>query len=763
VLLGEAGGRRRAAVVAAALVVFVCALAVPAVAGAEELKVDSTADETDANLLDPACLTAAGKCSLRAAIEEANESGEGEIVFDEAIFDGGIAGTIVLGSGLPPIAASFVRIEGECEREGVFGPCVGLEGPPTGPALTVNHAFGVEIAGLAFGGAETGISVIEEAEQARVTGSWFGLKLDGSSAPGVNGVSVGPGSAAAHIGGEAASAGNVFASLSGTALTLAGASKVKILGNYFGVKPDGVTPAANGEDVEIVSEPGFEAVGNSIGTEVSAEAAATPKCDRGCNLISGSTSNGVDLQGDGGSEGPARNTAIAGNYFGLDANGSAAVPNAAASIRVGEAAQTVIGGRKVGEANRINGGATGILSGPGAPDLIVRGNAVGVDATGTGTLAPPVEAFSIDSEGVASAATEALIADNAIAMQGGIAISLHDQGASVLGNSISGAEVGIRTDGSSEPLASLIEGNEIRDSGANGLLIENNNNEVLGNEIVDSGGAGVKISGAVPFGNLGNLIGGDAVADENLISGSGGAAIEIAEPATASNEVARNHGAGNDGLFVDLVQVLPEGVLKYRTEAPPTSLAATPTALSGKAEPGSQVRVFRKAGPAAGELESFLGEAVADAKGAWTVVYGAPVPGGTIVAATQTGEIRGTSELATAMVPAEPGGGLGGGSGGGGTGGGSAPKAAADTLAPATTVLKGPRGKSSKTTARFEFDADESGASFQCKLDQKPFKPCESPRTYKHLKPGKHVFKVRAVDPAGNVGAPAKRKFTVLG
>ncbi|HWJ43416.1 MAG TPA: hypothetical protein VNR67_08285 [Solirubrobacterales bacterium] len=30
------------------------------------------------------------------------------------------------------------------------------------------------------------------------------------------------------------------------------------------------------------------------------------------------------------------------------------------------------------------------------------------------------------------------------------------------------------------------------------------------------------------------------------------------------------------------------------------------------------------------------------------------------------------------------------------------------------------------------------------------------------LKPGKHVFKVRAIDEAGNVGRPAMRRFTVL-
>jgi hypothetical protein len=43
------------------------------------------------------------------------------------------------------------------------------------------------------------------------------------------------------------------------------------------------------------------------------------------------------------------------------------------------------------------------------------------------------------------------------------------------------------------------------------------------------------------------------------------------------------------------------------------------------------------------------------------------------------------------------------------------------------------------------------------------FKKCSSPKTYKKLKPGKHVFKVRAIDKAHNVDpTPAKRKFTIL-
>jgi hypothetical protein len=57
----------------------------------------------------------------------------------------------------------------------------------------------------------------------------------------------------------------------------------------------------------------------------------------------------------------------------------------------------------------------------------------------------------------------------------------------------------------------------------------------------------------------------------------------------------------------------------------------------------------------------------------------------------------------------------------------------------------------------------EADSAFQCKLDRKPFKPCVSPKKYKRLKPGKHVFKVRAIDKAGTVDpTPAKRSFKVL-
>ena len=85
-----------------------------------------------------------------------------------------------------------------------------------------------------------------------------------------------------------------------------------------------------------------------------------------------------------------------------------------------------------------------------------------------------------------------------------------------------------------------------------------------------------------------------------------------------------------------------------------------------------------------------------------------------------------------------------------------------DTDPPETTITKGPKRKTEKRGAKFRFTSDESGSSFECKRGKQAFKPCTSPRRYKRLKPGKHSFRVRATDRAGNTDTtPAKRKWRV--
>src|SRR6185312_4163539 len=177
------------------------------------------------------------------------------------------------------------------------------------------------------------------------------------------------------------------------------------------------------------------------------------------------------------------------------------------------------------------------------------------------------------------------------------------------------------------------------------------------------------------------------------------------------------------------------------------------------------IRVFSKESAAPGEIESFLAETQADASGNWKVAYPVRIPTGTIVAATQSSK-GATSELATASSTADP----------------VKPKAPRPPAAcpaagpakcpvtpqpppptPQTKINKGPKAKSHSTTATFKFTSTVRGSTYQCKLDKGKFKKCKSPKKYKGLKPGKHVFKVRAVNSAGKADpTPAKRKFTIL-
>jgi hypothetical protein len=79
-----------------------------------------------------------------------------------------------------------------------------------------------------------------------------------------------------------------------------------------------------------------------------------------------------------------------------------------------------------------------------------------------------------------------------------------------------------------------------------------------------------------------------------------------------------------------------------------------------------------------------------------------------------------------------------------------------------TEISKGPKKKTSKRTAKFKFDSPLPDATFECKLDSKKFKPCESPVKYKGLKPGKHKFQVRAIDASGNPDpSPDKYKWKI--
>lgn len=87
-------------------------------------------------------------------------------------------------------------------------------------------------------------------------------------------------------------------------------------------------------------------------------------------------------------------------------------------------------------------------------------------------------------------------------------------------------------------------------------------------------------------------------------------------------------------------------------------------------------------------------------------------------------------------------------------------------LFPDTRITRGPAKRvgtaKKRATVRFRFRSPGAAARFQCKLDRRPFRRCKSPKRLR-VKPGRHVFRVRAVDAGGNADpTPAKRRFRVV-
>ena len=86
-----------------------------------------------------------------------------------------------------------------------------------------------------------------------------------------------------------------------------------------------------------------------------------------------------------------------------------------------------------------------------------------------------------------------------------------------------------------------------------------------------------------------------------------------------------------------------------------------------------------------------------------------------------------------------------------------------DTIAPGVTISSGPTdgSRSPDRTPSFRFAATEPDSHFRCRTDGHRFAPCSSPYATRRLADGRHLFGVRAIDQAGNLGDPLEVGFRV--
>ncbi len=141
--------------------------------------------------------------------------------------------------------------------------------------------------------------------------------------------------------------------------------------------------------------------------------------------------------------------------------------------------------------------------------------------------------------------------------------------------------------------------------------------------------------------------------------------------------------------------------------------------------------------------EQVIDTPVAGANNTYTAkILSTTVPGvATITATAVVGELEFSASAGLSQTAPDPGPGPG-------------PK-----VKPVVRIKSGPRGKTSRGKVKFRFAVTKGKArGFQCRLDRKKWKRCRSPKTVR-VKPGRHVFRVRAIGVDGKPGKAAKRSF----
>ncbi|MEO0742473.1 MAG: T9SS type A sorting domain-containing protein [Bacteroidota bacterium] len=177
---------------------------------------------------------------------------------------------------------------------------------------------------------------------------------------------------------ESAVLGLAVGGFGGAGIRLTGAGGSRVEGSYVGVGADGATALANGLGIVVDGSPNHTVGGDEAGQG---------------NVIAGNAGPGILVTG------PASTgIVLAGNRIGMNAAGTAAVPNEAEGVRIERAPGVRVGGSDEAARNLIGGNAThGVyVVGAEADGVQVLGNWIGVGADGSMALPNGTDATARD-------------------------------------------------------------------------------------------------------------------------------------------------------------------------------------------------------------------------------------------------------------------------------------------------------------------------------------------------------------------------------
>lgn len=339
------------------------------------------------------------------------------------------------------------------------------------------------------------------------------------------------------IGGSTAIERNVIVASTNQGIQLnAGVNNTVITGNYIGVDSTGATALANGNvGVQISGYDFTNHVNVGSNDTIIGGAAAGQR-----NIISGNGNAGIQFNVG------VDSTIIKGNYIGVDVTGLVAIPNNQMGIQIDGydfgiqtvvgSNNTVIGGAATGERNIISGNNNiGIQLNLGVDNTEIKGNYIGVDATGIAALPnnnAGIQAFGFDFNppGTPAPCLNTII--------GGAAAGERNI---ISGNNGSGIDLGNGVN------SSIIKGNYLG-IGSDGLTSLGNTNH------------GIHIFGAIQVASNDTVIGGPLAGEGNVIGNNTVDGIWL--DTNVHNSIVQgnfigtdssatiNFGNGNDGIQI---------------------------------------------------------------------------------------------------------------------------------------------------------------------------------------------------------------------